>query len=153
MARYNRMKADELREEMRQRGLQFHGLRKAAMIQALYDNDADDVNTNDVDENNVDDNENDVDDGAKAADSDIIESEQIKALKLQLETARINLQLAQTSGAVTSKQNSSISSIDLAQVRARLPIMSPNCEILAFFSNFERALELNDVAKDVWAKL
>ena len=157
MPKYSRMNVNELREELRKRDLPYENLNKPAMIEALWEHDSDNVQDNEhaVESADVVDNDEVIIDSAvdNVEGNVATESEQITALKLQLEIARINLQLAQT-GKETAidRPDGIVNAIDLAHLKSRLPVMSPNCDILAFFANFERALELNGVPKEFWSR-
>jgi hypothetical protein len=123
MANYDKLKVKQLEELLRQRGLRWRGLNKNAMKQALMqdDQDCNSVN-NDVDDEVVvtgvatnvnDDVTSNIDGGGIAG-----ESEQITALRLQLEIARLNLQQAQLgqSSGFTSVPQSHVDRFDLSGV-------------------------------------
>jgi ribosomal protein L11 methylase PrmA len=112
------------------------------MIEALCEHDADNVQDDEhaVESAEVVDNDEVIIDSAadNAEVNDATESELIKALKLQLEIARINLQLAQTGKETAiNRPDGIVNAIDLAHLKSRLPIMSPNCYILAFFCELQ----------------
>jgi hypothetical protein len=79
------------------------------------------------------------------------ESEQITALKLQLEIAKLQLQkaqLGQSSGQTTVAQGQ-VDRFDLTGIKSRLPVMSQNCDVLSFFTGFECTLQINAVPNDM----
>jgi hypothetical protein len=156
MENYEKFKLKQLRELLNQRGLPWRRLNKGAMIEALMQDDAICADPGNVASDvEVDD---DVDIGANAeADGKGIsgESEQITALRLQLEIAKLQLQhaqLGQPSGAMTVPQYRE-SRPDLSGIKSRLPVMSQNSDVISFFSAYEKTLQINSVPTELWAKL
>jgi hypothetical protein len=165
MASYAEMKAKQLQDLLRQRGLPFRKLKKDAMIQALIDNDQhcdDNVDDNVDIADDVDDVDNDDEDvqlnihsDSRDEQSSVGESEQLTALRLQLEIAKLELQKAQLShpNDLAAASQGTMVKLDLSGIKSRLPSMSPNCDVMSFFATFERTLQINDVPKEFWAKL
>ena len=121
MPKYSRMNVNELREELRKRDLPYENLKKPAMIEALCEHDADNVQDDEhaVESADVVDNDEVIIDSAvdNVEGNVATESEQITALKLQLEIARINLQLAQTGKETAiNRPDGIVNAIDLAHL-------------------------------------
>ena len=165
MAEYAKMKVKQLQDLLRQRGLPFKNLKKRAMIEALMfdeqernedgennDSVADDVNgVDNIDEVRI--IGNSVDNDTQGS---VGESEQLTALRLQLEIAKLELQKAQLnqpSNVAAAPLQNAAAKFDLSCLKSRLPSMLPNCDVLSFFTTFERTLQINDVPNELWAKL
>jgi hypothetical protein len=79
------------------------------------------------------------------------EPEAIKILKLQIELEKIKLQESQAGMNIDSVDSSLIGDkLDMGSIKVRLPVMSPDCDDIAFFMMFEKTLELNAVPKELW---
>jgi hypothetical protein len=166
MAAYARQSVKELQALLRNRGLNARG-RKDDLVQRLLEDD-DCIDSNAVlcadDADEAADEDSDIQLGAhlgnvvvpadRADNShESNESEAIKILKLQIELERIKLQQSQVGMNVGSADSSLIGDkLDMGSIKARLPVMSPDCDVIAFFMMFEKTLELNAVPKELWAR-
>lgn len=84
---------------------------------------------------------------------EVHESEAIRILKLQIELEKIKLQQSQVQ-LNTGVTDSAVKcdKLDLGGIRSRLPIMTPDCDVIAFFMILEKTLELNAVPRELWAR-
>lgn len=166
MAAYARQSVKELQALLRNRGLNARG-RKDDLVQRLLEDD-DCIDSNAVlradDADEAADEDSDIQLGAHLGNvvvpadradnsQESNESEAIKILKLQIELERIKLQQSQVGMNVGSADSSLIGDkLDMGSIKARLPVMSPDCDVIAFFMMFEKTLELNAVPKELWAR-
>jgi hypothetical protein len=155
MAAYGKKTIKELQALCRQRGLDHKLRKKADLIDQLVMNDLGDQLV-------VNDSDNSQDDEVEICQRSVTnrpldkgksdESDTIVALRLQLEIERVKLQNAQLGVSQTAAPERTGRS-DLADIRGRLPIMSAQGDIIAFFSCFERTLQLNNIPQECYAKL
>ena len=157
MSEYERMSVKDLRSLLQQRGLHTRG-RKDDLIERLLENDRDTVLMSDQ----VPDNSSDGQVNVNAAQRDVSadnskeshESEAVTILRLQIELEKIKLQQSQA-GMAVGRDNSSVAAdkVDLAAIKSRIPVMSADCDVIAYFMMYEKTLELNEVPRDLWAKI
>lgn len=169
-----KLSVTQLRQRCVAAGISTTGLRKAELIASLAEveeleensaelaiNSAKDVGT----DNNKNDSTGDVEDEEinEQEDADgavrISDPPEIMALKLKLQIAKVELQTLREKQAAANADHASapaanaISSVE-AHVRGALPKMGADEEnVIAFFSAFERCLELYDVDKSVYCRL
>jgi hypothetical protein len=147
---------------LRQRGLNAKG-RKYDLIQRLREDDADLEGQTILSADQAADDDNDVLLNAEAgnvltdcADGACVrqESETIRILQLQIELEKIKLQ--QSQAGMNTVNGSSLFSGDRSDMagifKARLPVTSPDCDVIAYFMMPEKTLQLNAVPRELWAR-
>ena len=162
MAAYESQSVKGLQALLRDRGLNARG-RKDELIQRLLEDDVCAESNTVLHADPADDEDSDVQVTAHVGNAvadrtdssqESNESEAIKILKLQIELEKIKLQQSQV-GMNAGSGNSSLTGdkLDMSTIKARLPVMSPDCDVIAFFLMLEKTLELNAVPKELWAKI
>jgi hypothetical protein len=81
------------------------------------------------------------------------EPEAIRVLQLQLQIEELKLKQAQLAQSARSDSEVVGKNLDFGGVKAKLPTMSPQADIITFLASWERCLQLNNVPRDKWAKL
>ena len=72
------------------------------------------------------------------------ESEKVKAFRLELEIAKVNLQREQLNPAKTAVIQSPVNCFSgLSGIKAQLPVMPANCDVISFFAGLEKVLQVN----------
>lgn len=164
---YDNKTVKQLKDILMSRGLDHRAKRKADLIKQLVEDDesvaADNTDrpinvTNDDDIAINDDSDNEVSlVHQQSVDSDRHlsgESEKLTALRLELELAKINLQREQLNTAkFAMPQESGYGFTGLSGVKAKLPVMSANCDVISFFAGLEKVLLVNGVPNELWSKL
>ena len=165
MALYSENTVEQLKQLMRDRGLNDKGRRnKAELVKILIDHDVmtsmdDDVSdAADFDESE---HRDEGDDEVVLNNSEVVLNKvddstavQMRMLEMRLQIAQTELKQAQLGQRQSGMANADTSGVNLASIRSRLPSMQSNCDIIAFFTNYERTLQLNDITDDaVFAKL
>ena len=152
---YDKKTLKQLRALAQERGIDVSGLKKADLVHEHVSFDVNNIpEEEDLTELGNMDEEVQFSTVELPAGKTVVESEQVQLLKLQLEIEQTKLQqlkLASNGSASTVSGNSDVNVI--SQLKNRLPVMSPDSDIMSFFTNFERCLELNGVFdKDVYAR-
>ena len=155
MSEYERMSVKGLRSLLQQRGLYTKGC-KNDLIERLLEYDGEIV----LMANQASDHDNNVQVNGDVAQHDDCadmsresqESEAVKILRLQIELEKIKLQQSQV-GMAVGRDNSSVAGekFDLAAIKSRLPVMSVDCDVIAYFMMYEKTMELNEVPRELWA--
>ena len=155
MSVYDTETVKNLKALLKQRGLDCRG-RRNELIERLkeydsfVDNNAQEVLSHSSHASEQDDNE------VTVANDDATEHsstpESIKILQLQLQIEQVKLQQAQLAKEAKSTEFSG-AKLDTSGVKAKLPMMGPQADIISFLASWERCLQLNNVPRDNWAKL
>ena len=159
---YESKTVKQLKDILRSRGLDHRAKRKADLIKLLTEDDklesAVYTEINVVENEDISDNDDEeIQFGNKLVDTDMNlseESDKVKALRLELEIAKVNLQREQLNPAKTAVIQSSVNCFSgLSGIKAKLPVMSANCDVISFFAGLEKVLQVNGVTEDAWSKL
>ena len=134
---------------LRSRGLDHRVKRKADLIKLLAEDDklesAVYTEINVVENEDISDNDDEeIQFGNKLVDTDMNlseESDKVKALRLELEIAKVNWQREQLNPAKTAVIQSSVNCFSgLSGIKAKLPVMSANCDVISFFAGLEKSV-------------
>ena len=173
MSDLSEMSVHKLRQLCEAAGISTTGLRKAELVASLQEVEEQEeisaeiaienaqvvgADSDEIDPSEEGGSDEEVDAAGEGAAAKISDPPEIRALKLKLQLAKVELQtLREKQTAVNANHSmpaaAAVSSLE-AHVRGALPKMGPDDEnVIAFFSAFERCLELYEVDKSVYSRL